>query len=259
MWWPLHLVSIHTAMPFGHQSPVIIIVCCCCTSHACIQRLKQSSRLMRGTFHLGARHPSVRNKGWSCAINGEQSQFATEDYSVVVGNGEQGKGEHDGSSVSAGHLTLVRTTVHSSVVFQDNAVTCLTPHFVETTLFIALFCFTARAVKLLQSFQLLENVCKKSPWILISYKVLAGACHPPWGNVICDGWNGVWLVSLSRLRLDFKKDFPGQGGRSTTGTGCESLLLCPAWDCIERMWKGNTICLSGCLPTLWFCLSPCSF
>lgn len=190
MWWPLHLVSIRTTMPFGHQSPVIVIVRCC-TSYACVQRLKQSSRLMRGTFHLGARHPSVRNKGWSCAINGEQSQVATEDYSVVVGNGEQGKGEHDGSRVSAGHLTLVRTTVHSSVVFQDNAVTCLTPHFVETTLFIALFCFTAQAVKLLQSFQLLENVCKKSPWILISYKVLAGACHPPWGKVICDRFGSV--------------------------------------------------------------------
>lgn len=189
MWWPLHLVSIRTVMPFGHQSSVIVVVHCCCTSRACIQR--QSSRLMRGTFHLGTRHPSVRNKGWSCAINGEQSQFATEDYSVVVGNGEQGKGEHDGRSVSADHITLVRTTVHSTVVFQDNAVTCLTPHFVEKTLFIALFCFTARAVKLLQSFQLLENLCKKLPWILISYKILAGACHPLWGNVIWERFGSV--------------------------------------------------------------------
>lgn len=60
---------------------------------------------------------------------------------LVVGNGERGISEHDGSRVSAGCVTLVRTTVQSTVGLRDNTVTCLTQYFVERTLFISLFSF----------------------------------------------------------------------------------------------------------------------
>lgn len=102
--WPLHFISILTVVSFGQQLSVIVDGT---FNTSCIQRLKQCLWIRRATFHLWNRHCSVRNKGWSCDVNCEWSQFATLGYSLMLIHCTFQQNMHWFHCLAVKHLSLV--------------------------------------------------------------------------------------------------------------------------------------------------------